>query len=150
MKFSTIVFFLSIAALDFVSGKPVIEKRDVVITGPNGENLIDSLPPGEKAIINARDVTSPLLAARHATPPVCKSAKIKKIVDVLKSKKATPFCSSFLKIPIKTSTIRVTKSSTITVTSGVVQYSTITVVDRTKYDLTSSHKSTGWPLLRWD
>jgi hypothetical protein len=67
---------------------------------------------------------APELDDRSLPPAACKA--VDEIVSILKLEKATPFCSSFLSIPIQTATAVHTTSTTLPAVTNVIT-STITV-----------------------
>ena len=67
---------------------------------------------------------APELDARTLPSAACKADD--EIVSILKLEKATPFCSSFLSIPIQTVTAVVTTSSTLPAVTDIIT-ATVTV-----------------------
>jgi hypothetical protein len=75
-------------------------------------------------------IASPVPAP--GTPPARECKAVQGIVDVLQLAKATPFCSSFLKIPVSTSVSTATVYSTLIQTTDV-PVATNAVVTATMY-----------------
>jgi hypothetical protein len=69
-------------------------------------------------------LSSPL-EMRRASPVEC--VLVNDIVDLLKLVKATPFCSSFLSIPVVTVTSSTTTSTTAIVTTSPYTFTTVTL-----------------------
>ncbi|KAK6333731.1 hypothetical protein TWF730_003914 [Orbilia blumenaviensis] len=78
--------------------------------------------------VEDNDVSLPL-EGRDLPVEVCR--KIQTLVNLLKIQKATPFCSSFLKIGTQTSLATQVLPTTVTSTQNAVAYTTVTIVDRT-------------------